>query len=126
MLQFLVVDPVPGRVVVTSARLSLLLSRRTKGLKMRLHHEQSKLTGSVTLRYQKIQSNETGSLSVKKTTIHLRRDPEKKPSRTSNFQDMVIPEVIDNLPESVDLSIFNDVPRQRTASVGQTAGHTTP
>ena len=93
---------------------------------MRLHHKQSKLTGSVTLRYQKIQSNETGSLSVKKKTICLRRDPEKKPSRTSNFQDMVIPEVIDNLPESVDLSIFNDVPRQQTASVGQTAGHTTP
>lgn len=116
MLQCLVVDLIPGRIV-TSPRLSPLLFRRTKGLKLRLHHDHSKLNGSVALRYQKIQSNETGSLSVKKKTIRLCRDPERKLSGTSNFHDVAIPEVIDNLPESVDLSILDDVPRQRTASV---------
>lgn len=91
---------------------------------MRVHHQQNKLNDSVTLRYQKIQSDETGSLSVKKKTIRLRRDPEKKSNETSEsgatplvFSDVTIPAAIDNLPESVDLSILDDIPRQRTASV---------
>ncbi|KAG6376767.1 hypothetical protein JVT61DRAFT_1789 [Boletus reticuloceps] len=90
---------------------------------MRVHHQQNKLNDSVTLRYQKVQSDEAGSLSLKKKTIRIRKDPETKPNKTSTTakpSDIVIPEVMDNLPASVDLSILDNAPRPRTASVNFT------
>ncbi|KAF8442227.1 hypothetical protein L210DRAFT_3503231 [Boletus edulis BED1] len=75
--------------------------------------------------WYKIQSDDAGSLSIKKKTFRLRRDPEKKtesagvgpPSSDLDFDVVTIPEAINNLPESVDLTILDSVPRQRTISV---------
>lgn len=75
--------------------------------------------------HRKIQSDASGILRVTKKNYDAPRDPERKDSTSISsrpegpfkFGSVNIPPCVDHLPDGVDLTVLDDAPKQRTASV---------
>ena len=82
--------------------------------------------------HRKIQSDASGVLRVTKKNYHTPqvakpKDPNSIPNQSSapfTLDTTSIPPCVDHLPDEVDLSILDDIPRQRTASVHFFCAHT--